>query len=145
MRHMNRGRKLSRSSSHRRAMVRNLVASLFLHGKVTTTPAKAKEAKPFAEKMITLGKSGTLHARRRAISLLHDLPTVNRLFAEIAPKYAQRPGGYCRILHLASHRIGDGAPLALFELVEGEMKAKGKKKAKAAKAAKPAEAAPAAE
>ncbi len=138
MRHMKRGRKLGRSSSHRKAMVRNLVASLFEHGRVQTTPAKAKEARPFAEKMITLGKNGTLHARRRAISLLHDTKAVSKLFSEIAPQYTERHGGYCRILHMADHRIGDGAPQVLFELVEAEMKSKGKKKAKKVAVAKPA-------
>jgi len=104
-------------------MVRNLVTSLFLHGRVTTTPAKAKEARPFAEKLITLARKGTLQARRRAISLLHDKKVVASLFEEIAPRYAQRPGGYCRILHLADTRVGDSAPQAIFELVESQVAA----------------------
>ena len=124
MRHLKRGRKLNRTSAHRRAMVRNLVTSLFVHGRVSTTPAKAKEARPFAEKLITLAKCGTLHARRRAISLLHDERVVASLFAEIGPRYANRPGGYCRILHTAKIRVGDGAPQAIFELVEEGVVAK---------------------
>ncbi len=122
MRHMNSGRKLSRTPSHRRAMVRNLVASLFAHGRVTTTPAKAKEARPFAEKLITLAKGGTLADRRRALKLLHDKKVVAQLFNEIGPRYLQRPGGYCRILHLAKRRVGDAAPQAVFELVEEALK-----------------------
>lgn len=102
-------------------MLRNMVTSLFIHGKIVTTPAKAKEARPFAEKMITLAKRGTLHDRRRALSLLQDRQIVKSLFDEIGPRYKDRPGGYCRILHLAKTRIGDGAPQVLFELVEAEM------------------------
>ena len=121
MRHLKRGRKLNRTPTHRKAMVRNLVSSLFLHGKVVTTPAKAKEARPFAEKMITLAKKGDLAARRRAMSMLHDYQVVSSLFEEIGPRYQDRPGGYCRILHLAKTRIGDSAPQAIFELVESEL------------------------
>lgn len=119
MRHLKRGRKLSRTSEHRNAMIRNLATSLFIHGRVTTTPQKAKVVRPFAEKLITLAKQGTLAARRRAISLLHDSLVVKSLFEEIGPRYASRPGGYTRILHLAKTRVGDSAPQALFELVEG--------------------------
>lgn len=118
MRHMKRGRKLNRNSSHRRAMLRNLVCSLFEHGRVITSPAKAKEARPLAEKLITMAKEGTLAARRRAISTLANAAVVKHLFMEIAPRYATRPGGYCRILHMDGHCIGDGSDKALFELVE---------------------------
>lgn len=135
MRHLKRGRKLNRTPSHRKAMLRNLVTSLFRHGRVMTTPAKAKEARPFAEKLVTLAKDGSLHARRRAIALLHDKRAVADLFTEIGPRYQDRPGGYCRILRSPRHRIGDGAPIALFELVEAEMKPKKKKRAKQAQAA----------
>ncbi len=128
MRHLKRGRKLNRTPTHRRAMLRNLVTSLFRHGRVMTTPAKAKEARPFAEKLVTLAKDGSLHARRRAISLLHDKQIVSELFSEIGPRYKDRPGGYCRILRTARHRIGDGSPIALFELVEAEMKTRKKRR-----------------
>lgn len=122
MRHLKRGRKLGRTSSHRRAMLRNMASSLFLHGRVITTPEKAKEVRPFAEKLITLAKRGLddLAARRRAIRLLHDPSVVKALFTDLGPRYKERPGGYTRILHLAKRRIGDGARLALFELVEAE-------------------------
>ncbi|MFH0910932.1 MAG: 50S ribosomal protein L17 [Planctomycetota bacterium] len=133
MRHLKRGRKLNRTSSHRKAMVRNMIISLLEHGRIETTPAKAKEARPFAERLITIAKGGTLAHRRRAIAALNDKKIVARLFEDIAPRYANRKGGYCRILHLDKHRIGDAAPLCLFELVEEEVRAKGaqKKRAKA--------------
>jgi large subunit ribosomal protein L17 len=126
MRYKKRGRKLNRTSSHHQAMLRNLVTSLFVHGRVITTPAKAKEARPFAEKLITLAKDGSLHARRRAISLLHDEHVVDSLFSEIGPRYKERPGGYSRILHLAKPRLGYGAPQVLIELIEEEMESKAK-------------------
>lgn len=121
MRHMKRGRRLSRTSSHRKAMFRNLVAGLFKNGRIITTPAKAKEARPFAERLITLAKKGpdNLAARRRAIRLLHDPALVRSLFEDLGVRYKDRKGGYTRILHLAKTRVGDGAPLVLFELVEG--------------------------
>jgi large subunit ribosomal protein L17 len=119
MKYKKRGRKLT--PSQRQAMVRNLVTSLFVHGRVITTPAKAKEARPFAEKLITLAKDGSLHARRRAISLLHDQHVVCSLFSEIGPRYKDRPGGYSRVLHLAKPRLGYSAPQVLIELVEEEM------------------------
>jgi large subunit ribosomal protein L17 len=124
MRYKKRGRKLTQS--HRLAMVRNLVTNLFVHGHVITTPTKAKEARPFAEKLITLAKDGSLHARCRAISLLHDQHVVCSLFSEIGPRYKERPGDYSRILHLAKPRLGDGAPQVLIELVEEEMESKAK-------------------
>ncbi len=124
MRHMKRGRHLNRKPDHRRAMLRNMVCSLFEHGRIVTTPAKAKEARPLAEKMITLAKKGTLHHRRIALSKLDNKSVVASLFSEIGPRYADRPGGYTRILHLAQHRIGDGAPQVIFELVESEIASK---------------------
>ncbi len=138
MRHGKAGRKLNRTPAHRRAMIRNLVTDLFLHGRVRTTPAKAKEARPFADKLITLAKQGTLHARQRALSLLHDRKVVGSLFDEIGPRYAQRPGGYCRVLHLSGTRVGDGAPQALFELVEETFEPKQRKGPKDADAGEPA-------
>lgn len=121
MRHLNRGRKLSRTSSHRKALNRNLVAALFTHGRIVTTPAKAKEARPFAERLITIAKRGPedLAARRRAIQLLHDVSLVRSLFEDLGVRYKERQGGYTRILHLAKTRVGDSAPQVLFELVEG--------------------------
>lgn len=121
MRHMKRGRRLSRTSSHRKAMYRNMVASLFANGRIITTPAKAKEARPFAERLITLAKRGPddMAARRRAIRLLHDPALVRSLFEDLGVRYKDRNGGYTRILHLAKTRVGDGARQVLFELVEG--------------------------
>lgn len=136
MRHMKRGRKLSRTSSHRKAMYRNMVAALFTNGRIITTPAKAKEARPFAEKLITLAKKGVddLTARRRAIRLLHDPALVRSLFEDLGVRYKDRQGGYTRILHLSKTRVGDGAPQVLFELVEGGVPA-GKEKSEAPRAA----------
>lgn len=144
MRHNKRGRHLGRTSAHRSAMLRNMVSSLFIHGKIITTPAKAKEARPFAEKIITLAKRGTLHDRRRALSLLQNRHIVKSLFEEIGPRYKDRPGGYCRILHLSKTRIGDGAPQVLFELVEAEMPKRKRKTAPVTEAA-PTPVAPVAE
>lgn len=138
MRHMKRGRRLSRTSSHRKAMFRNMVASLFTNGRIVTTPAKAKEARPFAERLITLAKKGAdnLAARRRAIRLLHDPALVRSLFEDLGVRYKDRNGGYTRILHLSKTRVGDGAPLVLFELVEGGAPAvKNKEKAAVASVA----------
>lgn len=125
MRHRNRGRKLGRSSSHRKALRRNLAAALFLQAGrerefVVTTLQKAKEVKPFAERLITLAKKGTLHARRRALSLLPDKIVVKKLFDEIGPRYAERQGGYTRILRYPKNRLGDNGLTAIFGLVEGE-------------------------
>ncbi len=121
MRHLKRGRHLNRTPEHKKAMLRNMVCSLFEHGRIVTTPAKAKEARPFAEKMITLAKKGTLHHRRIALSKLDNKSIVASLFNEIGPRYAERAGGYTRILHLSKTRIGDGAPQVIFELVESEV------------------------
>ena len=127
MRHLKRGRKLNRTPEHRKAMVRNIARSLFIHGRITTTPEKAKETRAFAEKLITLAKEGTLAARRRAIMLLHDKIVVKQLFEDIAPRYTERNGGYTRILRLASRRLGDAAHQAIFELVEAEISSDDKK------------------
>jgi large subunit ribosomal protein L17 len=116
MRHRVAGRKLSRSSSHRKALYRNLVTDLLRHEKIVTTEAKAKEARPLAEKVITLGKDGSLHARRLALSSVGDKKVVDKVFTELAPRYANRPGGYTRLLKLG-FRAGDSAPMAQLELV----------------------------
>ncbi len=116
MRHRVAGRKLSRKTSHRLALYRNQVTDLLKHGKLVTTEAKAKEVRPLAEKMISLGKAGGLHSRRRALSFIYDKDVVKRVFEELAPEYADRPGGYVRLIKLG-RRQGDGAPMARLELV----------------------------
>ena len=120
MRHNNAGRRLGRTTSHREAMFRNMVTSLFNHEKITTTDAKAKEIRSVAEKMITLGKRGDLHAMRLAASYIREKSVVTKLFTTIAPRYKDRSGGYTRIIKLG-FRQGDTAPISLIELVEEEM------------------------
>ena len=117
MRHRKSGRALSRSRSHRSALVRNQVTDLLRHEAIVTTEAKAKSIRPVAEKMITLGKRGDLHARRQAAAVLTDKHILRVLFDEIAPRFADRPGGYTRIIKLGPRR-GDGALMAHIELVE---------------------------
>ena len=109
-------RKLGRPTAHRSAMLRNLVTSLLREEKIETTVTRAKEAKRMAERMITLGKRGDLHARRQALAYIYDEDVVKKLFDEIAPKYADRNGGYTRVLKLGPRR-GDGAEIAILELV----------------------------
>ena len=109
-------RKLGRDSAHRKAMLRNLVTDLLREGRIQTTEHRAKEARRQAEKMITLGKRGDLHARRQAMAYIYDESVVTKLFEEIAPKYADRQGGYTRILKLGPHQ-GDGAEVVFLELV----------------------------
>jgi large subunit ribosomal protein L17 len=116
MRHRAKGRQLSRTSSHKRAMLNNMATSLFVHGRVITTEAKAKELRPFAERLITLARRGDLHARRLVERRIKDRETLSRLFGEIGPRFAARPGGYTRILKLG-HRSGDGADVARIELL----------------------------
>ena len=116
MRHRAKGRQLSRTSTHKRAMLNNMSTSLFEHGRVITTEAKAKELRPFAEKLITLARRGDLHARRLVERRIKDRETLTRLFGEIGPRFAARPGGYTRILKLG-HREGDGADVARIELL----------------------------
>jgi large subunit ribosomal protein L17 len=120
MRHRNYGRKLSRNTEHRRALLRNLVTSLILQERIETTVAKAKAARPLAEWMITLGKRGDLAARRQAASYLLDPGAVKFLFNDLSKRYATRTGGYTRLLH-AGWRKGDGADVALLELVDNEV------------------------
>ncbi len=117
MRHGCAGRQFGRDSGHRKALLRTLVRSLLAHEKIETTVAKAKEVRPLAEKMITLGKRGDLHARRQAQSFLQDEKVVKGLFADIAPRFASRNGGYTRIVP-TRQRMGDAAPMAVIELIE---------------------------
>jgi large subunit ribosomal protein L17 len=131
MRHRNEGRKLSRNTSHRRALLRNLVTSLLEHGRVMTTLPKAKEVRPLAEKMITLGKRDNLAARRMVHSYLLKDATAKKVFDTIAPKFADRKGGYSRIIRLGN-RKGDGAATAIIELLGSDLGAK--KAERAAKA-----------
>ena len=147
MRHRVAGKQLSRSTSHRKALRRNMAASLIEHGAIRTTDIKAKELRGFVEKLITIAKKNTLHARRRVISLLNDRAIANsegviqdksvvqKLFDEVAPRYANRNGGYTRIIRLAERRIGDAGKQALIQLVEEskpaeEVAPKAKRKAK---------------
>lgn len=116
MRHRKKGRKLSRTPSHRRATLRNMATSLFLHERIETTTAKAKELRPYAERLITLARRGDVHARRLAARKIQDRQALGRLFDDIAPRYAERPGGYTRILKLGN-RKGDAADMSLIELV----------------------------
>jgi large subunit ribosomal protein L17 len=117
MRHHRAGKKLGRDSAHRRALYANLAGSLIEHGRIKTTEAKAKAVKPFAEQMITLGKRGDLAARRQAIAELRSQDVVHQLFAEVAPRFAERPGGYTRIVKLGP-RQGDAAEMVYLELVD---------------------------
>lgn len=117
MRHGKKGRNLTRTASHRKALMRNLATSLLRHGRIETTTAKAKELRPYAERLITLAKRGDLHARRLAARRIQDHEVLRRLFGEIGPRFSTRPGGYTRILKLGP-RQGDAADMALIELVE---------------------------
>ena len=121
MRHGKSFRKLSRLSAHRRAMMRNMVTSLLEHEQIRTTDAKAKELRKVAEHMITLGKDGSLHARRQALAYVRSKRTVAKLFSELAPRYADRSGGYLQINKLGP-RIGDGAPISVVTLISEEAK-----------------------
>lgn len=134
MRHQKAGWKLGRDSSHRKAMLRNMVTSLFRYEQMETTDAKAKQLRPVAEKMITLAKRGDLHARRQALAYMQDKNITHKLFEELKDRYLDRQGGYVRIVK-KGNRKGDGAPISVVQLlpvVEG--KKKGKKKGKAVKA-----------
>ena len=116
MRHRKKGRNLSRSPSHRRALLRNMATSLFRHERIRTTTARAKELRPYAERLVTLARRGDLHARRLAARRIADREVLGKLFDDIGPRYADRPGGYTRILKLGP-RKGDAADMALIELV----------------------------
>ena len=117
MRHRIKGRKLGRTAAHRKATLRNMATSLFRHERIETTTAKAKELRPFAERMITLAKRGDLHARRLAARKIQDREVLGKLFSDLGPRFAERPGGYTRIRKLG-HRRGDAAEMALIELVD---------------------------
>jgi len=125
MRHLKKGRKLNRSPSHRWALIRNMVTSLLRHDRITTTDAKAKELRRWADWLVTLGKDGSLHARRQALSFLQDKSVVARLFRDLAPRFQSRNGGYTRVVKVGRRR-GDSAPISIIELVFGEgVKAEG--------------------
>lgn len=124
MRHRSGLRKLNRTSSHRKAMFSNMAASLLIHEQIKTTLPKAKEMRRIADKMISLGKRGDLHARRQAFAYLRDDAAVSKLFAILADRYKERPGGYTRVLK-AGFRYGDAAPMAFIELVDRDPQAKG--------------------
>lgn len=117
MRHLNSGRQLSRNSSHRHALMRNMVTSLLLHGRIRTTDAKAKEVRRWADRMITLGKKQTIAARRRARAFVRTDEAVSKLFSDVAPRFATRAGGYTRIIKIG-RRPGDNAPISILELTE---------------------------
>ncbi len=119
MKHLKEGRKLKRTSSHRKALLRNMVSSLFEFEKIETTDAKAKELRKFADKMITWGKRGDLHARRQALKVISNKKTVQKLFGDIASRFRERRGGYTRIIKVR-RRKGDNAPLSIIELLPRE-------------------------
>jgi len=130
MHHGKTGSKLGRSSSHKEAMLRNMVTSVIKHERIRTTDSKAKELKKVAEKMITLGKKGSLHARRQALAVVRDKDMVGKLFGELAERYRNRAGGYTRIVK-AGYRFGDNAPVSILEFISDEKKKeKAKPKAK---------------
>ena len=132
MRHKIAGRKLGRNPAHRRSLLRNLVTSFLEHERLVTTLPKAKELRPLAEKMITLGKRDTLHARRQVQSYLLSDVTTKKVFDTIAPRFSDRPGGYSRIVRLGP-RVGDGADMAVIELLGSELAVKKAARAKAEK------------
>ena len=127
MYHGKSGRKLGRTSSHRQAMFRNMVTSMIKHESIRTTDTKAKELRKLAEKMVTLGKRGDLHARRQALSVVRDKDMVGKLFGELAERFRKRAGGYTRIVKVG-YRFGDNAPISILEFIPDEKK---KEKAKA--------------
>lgn len=129
MRHRRAGWKLGRNTSHRRALLRNLVTSLMEHERITTTVTKAKALRPWAEKMIGLGKAETLHARRQAAAFLQTPASVKKVFDTLSPRFSSRNGGYLRITRLGP-RLGDGADMAMVELVGSELKEKAPEKEK---------------
>jgi large subunit ribosomal protein L17 len=116
VRNRKKGRQLSRTRSHRKATLRNMATSLFLHERIETTTAKAKELRPYAERLITLARRGDVHARRLAAMKIQDRQVLAKLFGDIAPRYMERPGGYTRVLKLGN-RKGDAAEMSLIELV----------------------------
>lgn len=139
MRHRVKGKKLSRDSAQRKALLRNLVTSFLEKERIRTTLAKAKATRPIAEKMITLGKKDSLHSRRMALRVIYKKEVVKKLFDEIGPRFSERPGGYTRIVKIGP-RPGDGAEMAFLEMVGTEFKKKDKKKTAAEKAKEAAKA-----
>jgi large subunit ribosomal protein L17 len=138
MRHLKAGRKLGRNASHRLALKRNLARALFEHERIITTLEKAKEVRPFVEKLITLAKKGTLHHRRQALARLPDRDIVAKLFSEIGPRFEDRPGGYTRIIKRHERRLGDGGRTAFLELLKaGETKVRARAPAPAPKLSEP--------
>jgi len=129
MRHLKSGRKLNMTSAHRRAMFRNMVTSLLEHERITTTLARAKELRSISDRMITLGKKGDLASRRRALSYIKGKGIVHKLFSALAERYAERNGGYTRILR-TGRRAGDSAPMAIIELVDRDLSAAPKRRVK---------------
>jgi large subunit ribosomal protein L17 len=125
MRHGMNGRKLNRTSSHRKAMFANMAVALIKHEQIETTLPKAKDLRPIVEKLVTLGKRGGLHARRQILSFLGDRAQTEKLIATLGPRYASRKGGYLRVLK-AGMRYGDAAPMAIIEFVERDVEAKGR-------------------
>ena len=125
MRHRLNGRKLNRPSDHRKALFANLAVSLIKHEQITTTLPKAKDLRPIVEGLVSLGKQGSLHARRQAIAFLRDAKTADKLFSTLGPRYNKRNGGYTRVLK-ASYRYGDSSPMAVIEFVDRDIAAKGK-------------------
>jgi large subunit ribosomal protein L17 len=121
MRHLKQGRKLGRTSAHRKALLRNLATALLEHERIITTEPKAKELRRVADKLVTLGKRGNLHARRQALQVVQRTSVVQKLFNEIAPRFAGRQGGYTRILRLG-YRPGDAAAMAVIELVDTQIR-----------------------
>ncbi len=119
MNHRKTGRKLGRTSAHRKALFRNMVTSLLQHEQIRTTDAKAKELRGVTDRMITLGKRGTLHARRRALETIRSKDVTSKLFGELADRYRERPGGYTRVIK-QGQRPGDAAPMSMIELVDRE-------------------------
>jgi large subunit ribosomal protein L17 len=120
MRHLKQGRKLGRTTAHRKALLRNLATALFEHERIVTTEPKAKELRRIADKLVTLGKRGNLHARRQALQVVRSNAVVRKLFNEVAPRFAGRQGGYTRILRLG-YRPGDAAAMAVIELVDAQL------------------------
>jgi large subunit ribosomal protein L17 len=138
MRHQKSGRKLNRTASHRWALMRNLITSLLRNEKIKTTDPKAKELRRWAERVITLGKQGSLHARRQVFTIVQDKAVVRKLFDSIAPRFKDRPGGYTRIVKIGIRR-GDAAPVSIIELVGGEAPSGGQKTSRRARRRRAAE------
>ena len=133
MRHLVKKKKLGRNTAQRRALLRSLVTSFLEKERIRTTLAKAKAAKPLAEKMITLAKKDTLHAKRQTLRFIYKKPVVKKLFEELGPRFSERPGGYTRIVKIGP-RAGDGAEMAILELIGSEFEKKAKKKKEKGKA-----------